>query len=135
MNDFYGEIIADHSEYPDFARKLTDANICETLENSSCGDKITIYLKTDGDKIIDGGFEAIACAISSASADLLLGAIIGKTKSEAKELLTIFRKAVVGEANEQELARLGDAAALQTVAKMPARIKCAELAWKIIEKL
>lgn len=75
--------------------------------NPSCGDEITLKLKVDGDTIVDGAFVGDGCAISQASADIMLAMIIGKKKEEALHLGELFFKMIRGEASDEEIEELG----------------------------
>ena len=83
---FYNEILTEHNLRPEFKHDLPDADIVLEGVNPSCGDDIWLKLKVDGDVITDGAFVGDGCAISQASADIMLGMIIGKTKDEALRL-------------------------------------------------
>ena len=102
--------------------------------NPSCGDEIRLKLKTDGDTITDGAFVGSGCAVSQASADIMLGMIIGRKKDEALRLCGLFQRMIHGEATEQELDELEEAGALRDVAHMPARVKCAMLGWRTLSE-
>ena len=132
----YNEILLEHNLYPKNRGKLAKAEIERELKNASCGDKIFVQLKIEDGKIVDGKFSGIGCAISLASADLMIETIRGKTIKEAEELREKFRKMILsGEdfKNEDSMEDLGVSLALGVVARMPARAKCAELAWQIFD--
>ena len=80
---FYNEILTEHNLHPEFKHDLPDADIVLEGVNPSCGDDIFLKLKLDGDAIADGAFVGDGCAISQASADIMLGTIIGKKKEDA----------------------------------------------------
>ncbi len=103
------------------------------LNNPTCGDVIHLELAVEGDTIKDIAFTGEGCSISTASASMMGDAIIGKTLAEAGELSGLFSELVQGNDIPQS-DRLGDASMLGGVAKFPARIKCATLAWKALEK-
>ena len=84
---FYNEILTEHNVRPEFKHDLPDADIVLEGVNPSCGDDIFLKLKTDGDTITDGAFVGDGCAISQASADIMLGMIVGKKKEEALQIL------------------------------------------------
>ena len=88
--------------------------------NPSCGDDIFLKLKLDGDVIADGAFVGDGCAISQASADIMLGMIVGKKKEDALKMGEIFLKMIQGEASEDEIDSLEEASALRDIAHMPA---------------
>lgn len=124
---FYNEILTEHNIHPDFKHDLPDADIELEGVNPSCGDDIVLKLKLDGDVIADGAFVGDGCAISQASADIMLGMIIGKQKDEALKMGEIFLKMIKGTATENEIDSLEEASALRDIAHMPARVKCAVL--------
>ena len=102
-NTFYHEILIDHNQHPVHKHKLEDANLVLEGVNPSCGDDIFLKLKLDGDTIADGAFVGDGCAISQASADIMLGMIVGRKKDEALKLGETFLKMIQGEATEEEI--------------------------------
>lgn len=131
---FYNEILTEHNIHPDFKHDLPDADIELEGVNPSCGDDIVLKLKLDGDVIADGAFVGDGCAISQASADIMLGMIIGKQKDEALKMGEIFLKMIKGTATENEIDSLEEASALRDIAHMPARVKCAVLGWRRLKE-
>ena len=129
---FYNEILTEHNMHPEFKHDLPDADIVLEGVNPSCGDDIQLKLKTDGDTITDGAFVGDGCAISQASADIMLGMVIGCKKDEALRLCNIFMRMIRGEASEAEIDSLEEASALRDIAHMPARVKCAMLGWRTL---
>ena len=125
---FYNEILTEHNLHPEFKHDLPDADIVLEGVNPSCGDDIFLKLKLDGDVITDG------CAISQASADIMLGMIVGKKKEDALKMGEIFLKMIQGEASEDEIDSLEEASALRDIAHMPARVKCAVLGWRTLKE-
>ena len=132
---FYNEILTEHNLHPEFKHDMPDADIVLEGVNPSCGDDIFLKLKLDGDTIADGAFVGDGCAISQASADIMLGMIIGKTKEEALQLGELFLKMIKGNATEEDMDALEEAGALQDISHMPARVKCAVLGWHTMEEL
>ena len=132
---FYNEILTEHNVHPEFKHDLPDADIVLEGVNPNCGDDIWLKLKTDGDTITDGAFVGDGCAISQASADIMLGMIIGKKKEDALKLGDTFIKMIKGEATAADIEKLEEAGALQDISHMPARVKCAVLGWHTMEKL
>ena len=130
----YNEILTEHNSHPEFKHDLSDADIVLEGVNPSCGDDIYLKLKLDGDTIVDGAFVGDGCAISQASADIMLGMVIGKQKDEALKLGDIFLRMIQGEASEEEIDQLEEAGALRDVAHMPARVKCAVLGWRTLKE-
>lgn len=103
--------------------------------NPSCGDDIVLRLKIEDGRITDGAFEGSGCAVSQASADMMLDLVIGKTKEEAVRLSGIFLRMIQGQASPEEIDDLEEAACLQDISHMPARVKCAVLGWHTLEEL
>ena len=108
---FYNEILTEHNVHPEFKHDLPDA-----------------------DTITDGAFVGDGCAISQASADIMLGMIIGKKKEDALKLGDTFIKMIKGEATEDEIEGLEEASALRDISHMPARVKCAVLGWHTLSE-
>ena len=131
---FYNEILTEHNSHPEFKHDLPDADIVLEGVNPSCGDDIWLKLKTDGDTIVDGAFVGDGCAISQASADIMLGMIIGRKKDEAVKLADTFMRMIKGEATEEEIESLEEASALRDISHMPARVKCAVLGWRTLKE-
>lgn len=131
---FYNEILTEHNIHPEFKHDLPDADIVLEGVNPSCGDDIWLKLKLDGDKIMDGAFVGDGCAISQASADIMLGMIIGRTKDEALKMGDIFMRMIKGEATDEEIDSLEEASALKDISHMPARVKCAVLGWRTLKE-
>ena len=131
---FYNEILTEHNIRPEFKHDLPDADIVLEGVNPSCGDDIFLKLKTKGDEIVDGAFVGDGCAISQASADIMLGMIVGKKKEEARALGSTFMKMIKGEATQEEIESLEEASALQDISHMPARVKCAVLGWRTLRE-
>ena len=129
-NRFYNEILTEHNLHPEFKHDLPDADIELAGVNPSCGDEIRLKLKT----ITDGAFVGSGCAVSQASADIMLGMVIGRPQDEALRLCELFQKMIRGEASEDEIDQLEEAGALRDVAHMPARVKCAMLGWRTLNE-
>lgn len=131
---FYNEILTEHNVRPEFKHDLPDADIVLEGVNPSCGDDIFLKLKVEDDMIVDGAFVGDGCAISQASADIMLGMIIGRKKEDALQLGKTFMKMIKGEASEEEIDSLEEASALRDIAHMPARVKCAVLGWRTLKE-
>ena len=134
QNSFYREIINDHNLRPAHKHELPDANLVLRGVNPSCGDDITLLLKVEDDKITDGAFTGEGCAISQASADIMLDLVIGKSREEAIRLSDIFLRMIKAEASADEISELEEAGALYDISHMPARVKCAVLAWHTLKR-
>ena len=133
-NSFYNEILTEHNIRPEHKHDLPDANIVLEGVNPSCGDDIWLKLKVENGVVEDGAFVGDGCAISQASADIMLDMIVGRTKDEALHYADLFLKMIQGSATPEEIDELEEAGALQDVAHMPARVKCAVLAWHTLQE-
>ena len=134
MNNFYNEILTEHNVRPEFKYDLPDATIKLEGVNPNCGDDIFLNLKLEDGIIQDASFCGDGCAISQASADIMIGMIIGKTKAEALHLSDLFLKMIKGTATDAEVEELEEASALQDISHMPARVKCAVLGWRTLRE-
>lgn len=132
---FYNEILTEHNLHPMNKRKLEDANLVLEGVNPSCGDDIILQLKVENGRITDGAFEGCGCAISQASADMMLDLVIGRSETEALELSDLFLRMIQGEASEEEMEELEEAVSLKDIGHMPARVKCAVLGWHTMEEM
>ena len=133
-NRFYNEILTEHNLHPEFKHDLPDADIELAGVNPSCGDEIRLKLKTDGQTITDGAFVGSGCAVSQASADIMLGMVIGQPKEKALQMADTFMRMIKGEASEAEIDSLEEASALRDISHMPARVKCAVLGWRTLKE-
>lgn len=115
--------------------ELADANMQLEGVNPSCGDDIILNLKVEDGKIVDGSFTGDGCAISQASADIMLDLIIGREVEEAERLKESFLHMIKGEATDEEMELLEEAGALADISHMPARVKCAVLGWHTLENM
>ena len=132
---FYNEILIDHNMHPLHKRKLDNANLILEGVNPSCGDDIVIQLYVKDGIIEDAAFAGDGCAISQASADIMIDMIIGRAKEEALHLAELFGKMIKSEATEDEIEELEEAGALRDISHMPARVKCAILGWHTVEEM
>ena len=132
---FYNEILTDHNLHPMHKHELADANMQLEGVNPSCGDDIILNLKVEDGKIVDGSFTGDGCAISQASADIMLDLIIGREVEEAERLKESFLHMIKGEATDEEMELLEEAGALADISHMPARVKCAVLGWHTLENM
>ena len=128
LRDLYQEIILEHSRKPKNAGTLDDATGEAQGNNPLCGDKVTVYVKLDGDKIADARFDARGCAISVASASMMTEILKGMTVSEAEAAFDRFQTQLTSK-ETPELAEDDELAALMGVREFPTRIKCATLPW------
>ena len=136
LDSIYTDVIMEHSTATYNKHKLQDATNIEHGHNPSCGDDITLEIKKDGDTITDLAFTGHGCAISQASASIMIDLLKGKTVEQATKLISIFIRMIKREnVSEEELNELEEAQALKNISNMPARVKCAELAWYTMQKL
>lgn len=116
-----------------FEQKI-EANLTKTLVNHSCGDELVVSLKIENGVILEGSFSGVGCAISKVSADMMIDAIRGKTLGEARELMLGFFDLVMGVQSEKKQGIEGELEVFSMIQNMPARVKCAKLAWRILEE-
>lgn len=136
LNDLYNDLIMEHSMNSYNKKKLDKCDFCEKGHNPNCGDEIEIELKLDGDIIEDMAFTGHGCAISQASTSIMIDTLKGKNIKEAKDIIETFIEMIKRETkNEDELKKLEDAIAFKNVSNMPARVKCALLAWHTMEDI
>ena len=136
LTDVYNDLIMEHSMNSYNKKKLEKADYSEIGHNPNCGDEITLELKLDGNKIEDMAFTGHGCAISQASTSIMIDTLRGKTIEEAKEIIKTFIEMIKREiTDEEQLKKLEDAIAFKNVSNMPARVKCALLAWHTVEEI
>ena len=136
LTDVYNELIMEHSMNSYNKKKLEKADYREIGHNPNCGDEITLELKMKGDVIEDMAFSGHGCAISQASTSIMIDTLKGKNIEEAKKITEIFIGMIKREiTDEEELKKLEDAIAFKNVSNMPARVKCALLAWHTLEDI
>ncbi|MGA9855266.1 MAG: SUF system NifU family Fe-S cluster assembly protein [Gammaproteobacteria bacterium] len=133
LKDLYQDVIVDHNRNPRNFRKITNATSVQEGFNPLCGDKLTVYLKLDGDRISDVSFEGSGCAISVASASLMSEALKGKTVVQAEQLFEKMHALLTIEDASRDLESLGKLAALSGVHEYPSRVKCATLCWHTLK--
>lgn len=136
LTDVYNELIMEHSMNSYNKKKLANPDYCEIGHNPNCGDEITLELKLNKDVIEDMAFSGHGCAISQASTSIMIDTLKGKTIDEAKEIIKTFIEMIKRETtDEEDLKKLEDAIAFKNVSNMPARVKCALLAWHTLEDM
>lgn len=134
LDDLYRRVIMDHYQRPRNRGRLEENAVTIDMNNPTCGDRISLQLQVEDGKIKDAKFLGEGCSISQASASMMTEAIKGLSIEEALQLSGLFSAMMQGEEVDTEQFPLEDIEALQGVAKFPARIKCATLAWKALEK-
>lgn len=135
LSDVYNDIIMEHSMNSYNKKELEGATCCKMGHNPNCGDEIKLEVKINGDTIEDLAFTGHGCAISQASTSIMIDTLRGKKIEEAKEIVKTFIEMIKRETkDENELKKLEDAIAFKNISNMPARVKCALLAWHTIEE-
>lgn len=134
LTQVYNELIMEHSMNSYNKKELKNADYSELGHNPNCGDEIEIQVKMNGNIIEDMAFTGHGCAISQASTSVMIDTLKGKTVEEASQIIKTFIEMIKRETtDEEELAKLEDAIAFKNVSHMPARVKCALLAWHTVE--
>ena len=136
IEEVYNDLIMEHSMNSYNKKKLESCDFCEKGHNPNCGDEIELQIKLDGDKIADMAFTGHGCAISQSSTSIMIDVLKGKTIEEAKKIIETFINMIKREPQtEEDLKELDEAIAFKNIANMPARVKCALLAWHTLEDL
>jgi nitrogen fixation NifU-like protein len=136
LDELYNDIIMEHSMNSYNKKELDSCDFCEMGHNPNCGDEIKLEVKLNGDIIEDMAFLGHGCAISQSSTSVMIDVLKGKTIKEAKEIIATFINMIKREiTDEEELEKLEDAIAFRNISNMPARVKCALLAWHTMEDL
>ncbi|MFE4809637.1 Fe-S cluster assembly sulfur transfer protein SufU [Peribacillus simplex] len=133
LDTLYRQVIMDHYKKPRNKGMLEDGSMTIDMNNPTCGDRIRLTMKIEDGKVSDVKFDGDGCSISMSSASMMTQAIKGKDVDTALALSETFSLMIQGKDYDDEM-DLGDIEALQGVSKFPARIKCATLAWKAMEK-
>jgi nitrogen fixation protein NifU and related proteins len=130
LRELYQELIIDHSKRPRNFKVLETANRKLEGYNPLCGDKITLFLELEHDRVKNVSFQGSGCAISTASASVLTESVKGKTLAEVEALFEVFHQMVMGKPPAAgNVPELGKLAVFSGVSEFPARVKCATLAW------
>ena len=136
LKQIYTELIREHSNNKFNKRPLEDKTHTELGHNPSCGDEITLNLKIVDGIVKDASYEGVGCAISQASTSMMVDAIKGKSVEDARELAETFIGMIKGEIeDEEELEKLEDAIVFENIKVLPARVKCAVLAWHTLDEI
>ena len=131
----YQQTLLDYSRRTEHKHQLDGATGIERGHNPSCGDDITLQVKIVDGIVKDAAYTGHGCAISQASADMMIDVIKGKTVTEALRLTELFLNMIKREVtDDDELEELEDAIALKNISNMPARVKCAVLAWHTLKE-
>jgi len=128
LKELYRDVILDHNKRPRNFGRLDAADAQADGHNPLCGDRLSVFVKMDGDRIEDLKFEGKGCAISTASASLMTEAVKGKDKAAVGHLFEQVHN-LLTQQDAPAGAELGKLAALQGVREFPSRVKCASLCW------
>ena len=153
VGNIYTAALMQHNSHPDYKYEMEGCTCSHEGVNPSCGDELTLQLRIEDGVIEEASFVGSGCAVSQASADMMADLITGETVKEAKRLVGLFLGMIKGEEpadkdaeevpaedevtepSEEDKEDLDEAAELESISRMPARVKCAELAWRTLEKL
>lgn len=136
VGNIYTAALMQHNSHPDYKYEMEGCTCSHEGVNPSCGDELTLQLRIEDGVIEEASFVGSGCAVSQASADMMADLITGETVKEVKRLVGLFLGMIKGEAlSEEDKEDLDEAAELESISRMPARVKCAELAWRTLEKL
>ncbi|ANU16732.1 SUF system NifU family Fe-S cluster assembly protein [Planococcus maritimus] len=133
LDQLYRQVIMDHYKTPRNKGTLEQDSVNIEMNNPTCGDRIQLTLQVEDGIVKDAKFDGEGCSISMASASMMTQAVKGKDVDSALKMSEIFSDMMLGKEYDDSV-DLGDIEALQGVSKFPARIKCATLAWKAMEK-
>ncbi|MCP3028252.1 Fe-S cluster assembly sulfur transfer protein SufU [Halobacillus sp. A5] len=134
LDTLYRQVIMDHYKNPRNRGSVEGDHLTVDMNNPTCGDRIQLQLQVEDDVVQDAKFDGEGCSISMSSASMMTQAIKGRSVDDALKMSHIFSEMMLGNEVDDDNLDLGDIEALQGVAKFPARIKCATLAWKAMEK-
>ena len=136
VGNIYTAALMQHNSHPEYKYEMEGCTCSHEGVNPSCGDELTLQLRIEDGVIEEASFVGSGCAVSQASADMMADLITGETVDEAKRLVGLFLGMIKGETlSEEDKEDLDEAAELESISRMPARVKCAELAWRTLEKL
>jgi nitrogen fixation NifU-like protein len=134
LRELYQQLIVDHSKHPRNCRAIDGADSSAEGYNPLCGDRVTLFVKLDGDRVRDISFQGNGCAISTASASLLTEVLRGKTRAEAEALFESFHELVTGgQPKDDSGPPLGKLKVFAGVSEFPVRVKCATLVWHTLK--
>ena len=133
LKDLYRDVIVDHNRNPRNFRPMPDADCTAEGFNPLCGDRLTLFVKLDGDRVADVSFQGSGCAISVASASLLTESINGRSVAETEALYGSMHELLTRDDATIDPASLGKLGALSGVREFPARVKCASLCWHTLD--
>lgn len=133
LDDIYKEVILDHYKNPRNKREMPGASLTCSRNNPLCGDEITVFVRAEGEKVHEVSFVGQGCSISQSSASMMTEAVSGRSLEDARRLIHDFRAMMSGDLDPAE-EEFGDLVALKGVVRYPIRIKCAVLAWDVLQE-
>ena len=133
LDELYREIILDHYRNPRNRGSLDEPSASGEGDNPLCGDEVKLEVAIQGGRVAGVRFLGRGCSISLASASMLTQAVMGLSLEGVEALLESF-KAMMNGSDQVDAKRLGDLEALRGVRKFPARVKCATLAWRVLQE-
>ncbi|MFP4510006.1 MAG: Fe-S cluster assembly sulfur transfer protein SufU [Spirochaetaceae bacterium] len=134
-DDLYKEIILDHYKDKKYRRRMDNADISREGANPSCGDDIELFVRLDGERIVEVTYDGAGCSICLASANMLCTALTGRTLSEARSLFDQVRSMLTDTEVPEFPEYATDLEAMQGVRAFPVRVKCAMLAWATLKQV
>lgn len=134
LDELYQSVILDHNRAPRNFRKLDDATTHAEGRNPLCGDVYDVWLKVEGDRIVDATFQGQGCAISKASASMMTQVVKGKSVAEAREVFEAFHKLVTENIAAGRGTLPGKLEVFKGVRAFPIRVKCATLSWHAMKQ-
>ncbi|RDB60433.1 SUF system NifU family Fe-S cluster assembly protein [Gordonibacter sp. 28C] len=135
-SNIYTAALMEHNAHPDYKYDMDAPTSTLDGVNPSCGDELVLALRVEDGVIEEAAFTGHGCAVSQASADMMADLVTGETVEEARRLISLFLAMVKGEElSSAEREDLDEAAELESISRMPARVKCAELAWRTLERM
>jgi nitrogen fixation NifU-like protein len=140
LRHLYQELVLDHGQNPRNRRVIENCDGTDGCQhrdghNPLCGDKLTLYLKSDGATVEDLSFDGAGCAIFTASSSMLTELLKGKSVADAQRVMNDFLEMVTGGGSESSDADLGKLKVFRGVREFPARVKCATLPWRALESI
>jgi nitrogen fixation protein NifU and related proteins len=133
LDDIYKEVILDHYKNPRNKREMPGAALTHSKNNPLCGEEITVFADTEDGKLREASFVGQGCSISQSSASMMTETVAGKSVGEVEELTANVRGMLSGDVEPDEDA-FGELVALKGVVKYPIRVKCAVLAWDVLQE-
>jgi len=134
-DSFYGQVLTEHYLHPQYRGQLPHADVTQSGVNPSCGDSLQLQVRFTGDVIEAISFDGAGCAISQAAADIVCALVVGKTKSQAQQLVDLLEKLACTPLTPAQQEQLGEAVELTGALAMPLRVKCALLAARTLREL